>query len=316
MVPSPPPSVSVRKLAKRYGPVEAVRGISFEVTPGEIFGLLGLNGAGKTTTLECILGLRQADAGTVTIGGIDALARPGPAKRRVGAQLQSATLQDKVTPRQALRLFGSFYPEVLQPAALLEQFGLQAKADANFDTLSGGQKQRLFLALALVNDPQLVVLDEPTAGLDPSARRKMHLALAGMKTAGRSVLLSTHHLDEAQQLCDRIGILHEGRIIALDTPAGLIARAKASPRLSFRTARPLDSAAAAALPGVSQHQPQADGWLLATRDVNRTISGLIQKLETDRNDMLDLQILRPSLEDVFIELTGRDWAASAREERP
>jgi ABC-2 type transport system ATP-binding protein len=308
------PSVSVRELTKRYGPVEAVRGVSFEVAPGEIFGLLGLNGAGKTTTLECILGLRQPDEGSVSLNGIDALAHPGPARRRVGAQLQFAALQDRVTPREALRLFASFYADAADPDSLLEQFELTAKAGATFDTLSGGQKQRLFLALALVNIPHLVVLDEPTAGLDPQSRREMYRTLAGMKSAGRSVLLSTHYLEEAQRLCDRIGILHEGRIIALDTPAGLIASSRASPRLSFRTARPLDSAAVAALPGASQqHLPQGDGWLLTTRDVNRTISGLVQKLQADQNEMLDLQILRPSLEDVFIELTGRDWDASTEE---
>ena len=312
----PAASAAVRELTKRYGAVEAVRDVSFAVAPGEIFGLLGLNGAGKTTTLECLLGLRRPDAGAIRLGGIDALAQPALARQHVGAQLQFAALQDKITPRQALRLFGSFYSEAADAAALLEQFHLTAKADAAFDTLSGGQKQRLFLALALVNRPQLVVLDEPTAGLDPLSRREMHRIIRQLKAEGKSVLLSTHYLEEAEQLCDRIAILHEGRIIALAPPADLIAQAKAAPRLTFRTARSADRAALASLPGVVAAQPHHDGWQLTTRDLNGTISRLAQLLEAGANELLDLQIHRPSLEDVFIELTGREWATGEKEHAP
>jgi ABC-2 type transport system ATP-binding protein len=304
----------VRNLTKRYGPVEAVRGVSFEVAPGEIFGLLGPNGAGKTTTIECLLGLRQPDAGSIDLGGVDALAHPIRARQLVGAQLQSAALQDKITPRQACRLFASFYAHAAKVDDLLAQFSLSAKADAPYDSLSGGQQQRLFLALAFVNRPQLAVLDEPTAGLDPRSRRELHQLIAAQKSAGRAVLLSTHYLEEAQLLCDRIGILHEGRLIALGTADELIARSRAIPRLSFKTVKPLDAAQVAALPAVVSQQAQGGGWMLGTPEVNRTISGLVQVLESGGNEMLDLQIRRPSLEDVFLELTGEPWADPVPEE--
>jgi ABC-2 type transport system ATP-binding protein len=309
-----PVSVSVRELTKRYGAVEAVCGVSFDVARGEIFGLLGPNGAGKTTTLECILGLRRPDAGMITIDGIDAAAHPEQAKQRVGAQLQAATLQDKITPRQALGLFAAFYREPANADDLIERFALAAKADAPFDSLSSGQKQRLFLALAFINQPQLVVLDEPTAGLDPQARRELHGIIAGLRTAGRTVLLSTHYLEEAHQLCDRVGILHEGRLIAVATPGELIARARAVPQVAVRTARPLDGALVGSLPGVVSREPQEQGWRLGTADVNQTISALVKQLESQGNELLDLQIHRPSLEDVFIELTGRPWTPPGQED--
>ena len=308
--------IQVRDLTKHYGPVVAVRAAGFDVAPGEIFGLLGVNGAGKTTIIECLLGLRQPDAGTITLDGIDARTHPREARRRVGAQLQSAALQDRITPRQALGLFASFYPAAADPGELLERFNLTSRADAAFDTLSGGQRQRLFLALAFVNQPAVLVLDEPTAGLDPQSRRELHRLIEGFKSGGRTVLLSTHDLAEAQQLCDRIGVLHEGRIIAAATPEELIARSPARPRFSLRTRRPLAAAALAALPGRTGHRAQGDGWVIHTNDLNRTISALVQQLQADGNEMLDLQIHRPSLEDVFLELTGCAWTESAPEEEP
>jgi ABC-2 type transport system ATP-binding protein len=309
-----PASVCVRNLTKRYGPVEAVRGISFDVAEGEIFGLLGPNGAGKTTTLECILGLRRPDAGTITIGGIDAVAQPEQAKQLVGAQLQSAALQDKITPRQALELFASFYRAPARVDDLIERFALSAKADAWFDSLSNGQKQRLFLALAFVNNPRLVILDEPTTGLDPQSRRELHQIITGMRASGRTVLLSTHYLEEAHHLCDRLGIIDEGRLVAIARPGELIAGAGTHPRVAVRTAQPLAVAQVEALPGVVSCQPQENGWLLGTTDVNRTIVGLVTLLEAGKNQLLDLQIQRPSLEDVFIELTGRAWTSPAKED--
>jgi ABC-2 type transport system ATP-binding protein len=250
------PSVRVQDLAKRYGAVEALCGVSLEIVKGEIFGLLGPNGAGKTTALECILGLRRPDSGSVEIEGIDALARPEEAKQRVGALIQGATLQDKITPRKALSLFASFYREPSGVGELIERFGLTAKADSTFDSLSGGQRQRLFLALAFVNNPALVVLDEPTAGLDPKARSDLHDSICGMRGAGRTVLLSTHDLEEARQLCDRIGILDGGRIVAVGGPRDLIAR-----------------------------------FAAATGAVN------------------------PTLEHVFLSVTGRPWSGQAREDQ-
>src|SRR5450631_4488562 len=187
-MPAPMPvSVRVRDLARRYGRVEALRGMTFEVAPGEIFGLLGPNGAGKTTALECILGLRRPDSGEIEIAGIDALARPGEARQVCGAQLQAAALQDRITPRRALSLFASFYREPADVGGLIERFGLAEKAGEAFERLSAGQRQRLFLALAFVNNPGLVVLDEPTAGLDPRSRRELHRFIQETGRSGRTV---------------------------------------------------------------------------------------------------------------------------------
>jgi ABC-2 type transport system ATP-binding protein len=314
MAESLPAGLRVRELTKCYGPVTAVRELSFEVAAGEIFGLLGPNGAGKTTTLECILGLRDPDAGTITIGGIDAMLDREQVMESVGAQLQAESLQDRITPRQALALFASFYRNPGSIDNLLRGFALMAKADARFDALSGGQKRRLFLALALINNPRLVVLDEPTAGLDPQSRRELHQMITGMRSAGRSILVSTHNLEEAHQLCDRIGILNEGRIVALARPGDLIAGTSHHPRIVVRTAIPLTAAEVRSLPGVVNWLPRGEGWVLGTTEVNRTVVDLVKLLESQENPLLELQIHRPSLEDVFIELTGRDWSTPAQEE--
>ncbi len=313
-MPAPvPAAVEVRDLSKRYGQVEAIRGVSFEVAAGEIFGLLGPNGAGKTTTLECILGLRRPDAGSIALGGVDAIVQPGRAKLLVGAQLQDAALQDPITPRQALRLFAAFYRAPAGVDDLIGRFALSAKADAPYASLSSGQRQRLFLALAFVNRPRLVVLDEPTAGLDPQARRQLHRIIAGVRAAGQTVLLSTHDLAEAGHLCDRIGILDGGRLVAVARPAELVARGATPPRVAVKTARPLTAAQVGALPAVVACQPREGGWLLGTTDASRTIIALAKLLEAEANPLLDLQIERPSLEDVFIELTGRAWSAPGSE---
>src|SRR5688572_25117921 len=206
--------VVVRDLRKSYEGVEAVRGVSFDIQAGEIFGLLGPNGAGKTTTVECIVGLREPDAGQLEVCGLDARTRQREVKQKVGVALQSTSLQDTITPREALRLFGSFYHQRVTPETLLERFALTEKADARVETLSGGQRQRLALALAFVNRPQLVFLDEPTTGLDPHGRRELHGAIARMKADGYTVLFTTHYLDEAEQLCDRVAIIDRGRIVA------------------------------------------------------------------------------------------------------
>jgi len=302
-----PASVSVRDLAKRYGAVEAVRGVSFDVAGGEVFGLLGPNGAGKTTILECMLGLRRPDSGAVAIFGVDALAHPGRARERVGAQIQLASLQDKVTPREALGLFASFYRDHAAVGGLIERFGISPKADAPFDSLSGGQRQRLLLALAFVNNPRLVVLDEPTSGLDVRSRRELHALILGLRSAGQTVLLSTHHLEEANLLCDRVAILNEGRIAAVASPAELVSRARAAPELEIRTARPIGRMAAAAIHGVMGCRIDGATCWLETADVGGTLTALMKRLDADQNPLLGIQIRRPSLEDVFIELTGRAW---------
>ena len=303
-----PISVCVRDLARRYGAVQALRGISFEVNSGEIFGLLGPNGAGKTTALECILGLRRPDSGSITIAGIDALTRPNEAKRLIGAQIQAATLQDKITPRRVLRLFASFYRAPARVEDLLDRFGLSDKADAPFDSLSGGQRQRLFLALAFVNEPGLVVLDEPTAGLDPRSRRELHDVIVDMRRSGRTLLLSTHDIEEAHRLCDRIGILDHGLIVAAARPDDLIAASTATSTIEVRTVRPLEFSQLVSLAGVTRCQQRADRWVLGTSNVNETLIGLARGVDSSGNQFLDLQVMRPTLEDVFLSVTGRPWA--------
>lgn len=213
-------AIVVQGLTRRYGAVTAVDGISFEVHEGEVFGLLGPNGAGKTTTLECILGLSRPDAGRVNVCGF---AEPRDARAKVGAVLQATGLQDKITPREALDLFRSFYANAIATDALTDRFGLREKQDAPYDTLSGGQKQRLALALAFVGDPPVFVLDEPTAGLDPQMRREVQDHVRAMKEAGRAVLLATHDMDEAERLCDRLAVIAGGRIVATGTPREMIA---------------------------------------------------------------------------------------------
>ena len=215
-------AIAVQGLTRHYGAVRAVDSISFEVGAGEIFGLLGPNGAGKTTTLECLLGLSRSDAGHIDICGASAGRRD--AREKIGAVLQATGLQDKISPREALNLFGAFFSRSLAADALLERFGLRDKQNAAYDTLSGGQKQRLALALAFVADPPVFVLDEPTSGLDPQMRREVQDHIRAMREAGRAVLLATHDMDEAERLCDRLAVIAGGRIIAAGTPSELIAR--------------------------------------------------------------------------------------------
>jgi len=218
-------ALAVHGLERRYGAVRAVDGISFEVAAGEVFGLLGPNGAGKTTTLECVLGLVRPDAGRIEMEGD---ADPASIRAKVGAVLQSTGLSDKITPREALTVFGTFYPAPLGTQTLLKRFGLIEKADAAFDTLSGGQKQRLALALAFVGNPRLLLLDEPTTGLDPQMRREVQDHIAAIREEGRAVLLATHDMAEAERLCDRIAVIAQGRTVATGAPRDLIAASGAA----------------------------------------------------------------------------------------
>jgi len=297
--------MAVHDLVKTYGSLRAVDSVSLTVAPGEILGLLGPNGAGKTTLIECILGLRTPDSGSIQIAGIDARAHPAAARRVTGALLQSTALQDAITPREALTLFGAFYPRPVPAVTLLERFSLTAKAGARFETLSGGQCQRLALALAFVNDPAILFLDEPTAGLDPQVRRELHDTIRHFRAEGRAVLLTTHYIEEAHALCDRIAILHRGRIAAAGAPEELIARSPAHPRLIVRASRPLDAAALGALPGIIAAAGEGTTATLQTRETGPAIIELVHYLARAGIDLLDLQIKRPSLEDVFVELTGQ-----------
>ncbi|MFA5262671.1 MAG: ABC transporter ATP-binding protein [Opitutaceae bacterium] len=306
-----PLGVSVANLRKSYGATAALRGLSFEARSGEIFGLLGPNGAGKTTALECILGLRSPDSGSIHIGEIDAIACPEKTRALVGAHLQSAALQDKITPREALSLFGSFYPNPASPDDLIARFGLGEKAGASFDSLSSGQRQRLFLALGLVNRPRLLVLDEPTAGLDPQGRRDLHAMIRSLRDEGCTILLSTHDLAEAESFCDRIAILHGGVAVAEASPADLIRNAGQAGCIRFTVS--VQFAAddgVGRLPGVSAAVQERGEWLVRSSDPHATVAGLLVLLERSGGRLLELSVFRPSLDEVFLKLTGRSWPDS------
>jgi ABC-2 type transport system ATP-binding protein len=298
-------SINVEGLVKRYGTVEAVRGISFAVQPGEIVGLLGPNGAGKTTALECIIGLRRADGGNIQVCGIDARRDANAMREKIGVQLQATALPEQIRVREALHLFASFYQRSVPIADLIERFSLQEKIDSTFNTLSGGQRQRLAMALAVINEPQVLFLDEPTAAMDPQARRELHRVIHDMRASGRSVLITTHHIDEAELLCDRVAIIDHGQIIAHDTPAALVAKAKAASRILCTSDKALNLAALQALPGASDAQVDGVTVTISSTAINQTVIALVHHLDAVGASLIDLQIRKPSLEDVFIELTGR-----------
>jgi ABC-2 type transport system ATP-binding protein len=216
-------AIAVQNLSRRHGAVQAANRVSFRIAPGEIFGLLGPNGAGKTTVVECLLGLTAPDDGAIEICGLDARTQSLATRAITGAVLQGTGLPDKITPREALDVFGSFYPAPVKTDVLLERFGLGDKKNAAFETFSGGQKQRLALALAFVGNPKVLVLDEPTTGLDPQMRRDLQDHIRALKDEGRAVLLTTHDMAEAELLCDRIAVIARGRIVAMGAPAELIA---------------------------------------------------------------------------------------------
>ena len=298
--------VVVRDLQKRYDQVLAAQGVSFEIEDGEIFGLLGPNGSGKTTTLECVIGLRQADAGQIEVCGMDARQHPKAVKERIGAVLQTIALQDKITPREALALFASFYKSAAAPAALLDRFGLMDKADAPFDSLSAGQRQRLAVALAFVNGPELIFLDEPTTGLDPQSRRDLHNEIVQMKRDGHTVLLTTHNIDEAEQLCDRIAIIDGGRIIASGPPRDLIAASTSSQSVVLRTAEPLDIESLAAVPGIDDLVCDTSTITFRTKTPAATLSALMQIVNELGMEVLELHARKARLEDVFLALTSEE----------
>ena len=296
--------VIVRDLKKRYGDYEAVRGVSFDIAEGQILGLLGPNGAGKTSALECVIGLRRPDSGSITLCGVDAVAHPEKVKQLLGAQLQATALQDKITPREAIELFRNFYDRPAATGELIERFSLTEKADAPFDSLSGGQRQRLALALAFVNQPQVLFLDEPTTGLDPQSRRELHQSIRHMRTENKTVLLTTHYIEEAQELCDRIAIIDHGRIIASDTPANLVANSKSLSVIQLQTDIPLEADRLRSLPGAQHLDWKGDRGSLRTPSVGPTLIELVKLLEAQQAEIVDLQLRKPTLEDVFIELTG------------
>ncbi len=299
------PVIRISGLRKTYGDLAAVDGVSFEVHPGEIFGLVGPNGAGKTTTIECLEGLRQADGGNIQVLGLDPR-RDGPALRqKIGAQLQESALPDRIRVWEALDLFSSFYAHSVPWEPLLEQLGLDEKRDAAFAKLSGGQKQRLFIALALVNNPDLVFFDELSTGLDPQARRSMWDFIRAVRAAGKTVFLTTHYMEEAERLCDRVAVIDHGRLAALDTPENLIRGLGAENRVVFSTEAPVDPGMFRALPGVTRVEPVGERTIVYGRD-DRLVVEVVNALSLNRIKFRDLRTEQADLEDVFLALTGRE----------
>ena len=299
------PVIRVRGLTKRYGDVEAVKGIDFEVAPGEIFGLLGPNGAGKTTTVEILEGLRAPDSGEVSVLGVDVATGAQALKSRIGVSLQTASLYPKLTVTEVIDLFRAFYPQARSTNELIDALELGERKDAQTRDLSGGQRQRLTVALALVNDPELVFLDEPTTGLDPAARRSLWDLISGLKARGRSVLLTTHYLEEAEVLCDRLAIMDHGRILEMGTSDELISKHFHDRAVRFDRLDAISQAELEALPSVVTVKADTHETLLYSRDVAATIGALLDLADSRGVEPQNLAIRRATLEDVFLDLTGR-----------
>lgn len=300
------PAVVCRGLVKRYPDVVAVAGIDLEVRTGECFGLLGPNGAGKTTTVEMLEGLTTPDAGTIELLGQGwGRGDERALRRQLGVQLQETKLSEKLTVRETVRLFRSFFEAGREVEEVLELAGLQEKRGARVGKLSGGQKQRLALACALVGDPRVLFLDEPSTGLDPQARLRVWEIVEEFKARGGTVILTTHYMEEAARLCDRVAIVDHGKVIALDTPAALIASLGASQIVSFTVDGELPEAALAALPGVRGAARQEAAWVLSVDRAGATLPALIALLESRGLRMDALSTHQATLEDVFVHLTGR-----------
>jgi len=298
-------AIRVENLVKSYNGTRAVDGIGFCVEAGEIFGMLGPNGAGKTTTVEILEGLRTTDSGRAEVLGIDIRTETNRVKQQVGVALQTTSLSPNLTPFELLELFGSFFAKSLPPDALLDRLGLQEKRNARVQTLSGGQQQRLAVALALVNDPQLVFLDEPTTGLDPQARRSLWDVIEEMRREGKTVFLTTHYMEEAERLCDRVAIMDHGRILALDTPQDLIRAEFAERAIQFAAPDGTDPQTFANLPGVLRAVAEAGEIVLYSDTVQKTLAALLDRVEAQGIELGDIHLRRATLEDVFLKLTGR-----------
>jgi ABC-2 type transport system ATP-binding protein len=296
--------VRAENLRKTYGKTVAVEDVSFDIRQGEIFGMVGPNGAGKTTTIECCEGLRRPDGGTLRVLGMDPQADGNALRKRIGVQLQSAALSPRIKVWEALDLFASFYPSAVDWKSLLARMGLAEKRNAYVSKLSGGQRQRLFIALSLLNDPELIFLDELTTGLDPQARRAMWDLVREIREKGKTVFITTHFMEEAERLCDRVAILDHGRIIALDTPQNLVRGLNAENRVVFFTDDPLPADALKAVPGAVRVETDADHVVVYGRG-DALVGGVVNALGAKGIRYRDLRTEQPTLDDVFLTLTGR-----------
>jgi ABC-2 type transport system ATP-binding protein len=300
------PAIVCRGLKKHYGDVKAVDGLDLEVRAGECFGMLGPNGAGKTTTIEILEGLTRPDSGEVTILGRRWGSHERELRERLGVSLQESRLTEKLTVYETLELFRSFYARGREPEALLADLSLEEKRDARVGKLSGGQRQRLAVACALAGDPEVLFLDEPTTGLDPQSRLQLWERIAAYKAAGRTVLLTTHYMEEAERLCDRVAVVDHGRIIAQGTPAELIAGLKAPHIIEFSTEPAVPDAVLAKIPGIGERRQREDRWFLAAASLAEAVPALLAALDGAGARLVSLSTHRATLEDVFISLTGRE----------
>ena len=296
--------IEVEKIHKTYGDIVAVADVSFSVQQGEIFGIIGPNGAGKTTTVESIVGLRKPDRGRVLVLGLDPAKERTALAQRIGVQLQAAALSERMKVWEALDLFSSFYAHSVPWEPLLDQWELADKRNATFESLSGGQKQRLFITLALINDPEIVVLDELTTGLDPQARRATWELVQAIREQGKTVVFTTHFMDEAEYLCDRIAIIDRGKIIALDTPAQLVQGLGQESRIVFDAQTELDLSLLRSLPQVREVE-RSGRRVTVYGSTDGLLSGVVVLLEEHRIPFQNLRTEQADLEDVFLHLTGR-----------
>jgi ABC-2 type transport system ATP-binding protein len=297
--------IVVKDLTKSYGDLAAVAGVSFEVLENEVFGIVGPNGAGKTTTVECLEGLRTRSGGSIRVLGLNPQEDGQKLRQLIGIQLQEGKLPERIKAREALELFAGLYARSLPAKPLLEKVGLLDKAEHYFDTLSGGQKQRLFIALSLVNDPRIVFFDELTTGLDPHARRTMWELVSSTRDAGKTVILVTHFMEEAERLCDRVAIIDGGRIVALDTPANLIKSIDGGLRISFSVADP------AIVAQFENFNPECETGAYGREIVvrcadDRAIGEIIRILGDNDCHFYDFTVSRPNLEEAFLSITGKE----------
>ena len=299
--------IAVKDLRKSYAGLEAVKGIDFEVHAGEAFGILGPNGAGKTTTVEILEGLRPRTGGEASVLGFDPERQKQQLKDRIGVCLQATNLPAKIRAQEALDLFASFYSRSISSEKLLHRLQLWEKRNAFYETLSGGQKQRLALALALVNDPQLLFLDEPTTGLDPQIRLEIHGLIEELKAENRTVVLTTHYIEEAERLCNRVAIMDEGKIVAMGTPQELQQKSREQSRIQIVTAQSLNGTQLPQWPDAVQSSLDGNGQSLTVYSTRpaRTLFEIMRWLDQQGIQLEDVHLKRPTLEDVFVELTGK-----------
>jgi ABC-2 type transport system ATP-binding protein len=298
--------IQVEGLKKHYGDVKAVDGIRFDVQSGEVFGFLGPNGAGKTTTIEIIEGYRKADEGKVTVLGLDPDRNGHEIKERIGIMLQETALYENLRVVELLQLFASYYQNPVETDRLLEMIGLEEKRRSFIRELSGGQRQRVVFVLSLINDPELLFLDEPTAGLDPQSRRAIWNWIGRAKEEGKTIFLTTHYIEETEALCDRVAIIDHGKIIALDTPKRLMANADAEQKIAFVIDGHIDMAGLERMPGVSRVLDEGHGeYTLYAPEVQPVLKSLILQTESNGFSLRGLTVEGATLEDVFIQLTGR-----------